>query len=90
MLPTEDVKGRETEHGEEGNASVSMTVLVMIEKLCRSGWAYAVTGKGSAEQWVIDQMIEDLDGRAEERTNRRQDRSRIINHRHSEGRRESS
>ena len=44
---TEDVKGKETEHKEEVNANVSMTVLVMSETLCRSIWAYAVCSKGA-------------------------------------------
>ena len=58
---TEGADARETEHVDTVTAKLSMTVLVMVETLCGRVWAYAVTGKGSSEQWVIDQMVEDLE-----------------------------
>ena len=50
-----------TEHVESVKATISMTVLVMVETLCRSVWAYAVSQKGAADAWVADQIVEDLE-----------------------------
>ena len=61
MFLTEDVNSPETEHKEEVKASVSMTVVVMAETLCRSIWAYAVRSKGASERWVAQQIVEDLE-----------------------------
>ena len=65
---TEKVKAQENEHVEEVKASISMTILVMIETMCRSIWAYAVESKGS-DAWVAEQMVDDLEtvGLANER-----------------------
>ena len=50
-------------------AKTSLTVLVMTETMCRSIWAYACESKGSGEQWIIEQILEDLEtiGISEER-----------------------
>ena len=50
-----------TEHVESVKATISMTVLVMVETLCRSVCAYAVSQKGAADAWVADQIVEDLE-----------------------------
>ena len=41
----------------------------MVQTLCNSLWAYPVQSKGAAEQWVIEQIAEDLEtvGLANER-----------------------
>ena len=39
----------------------SITVLVMQESQSRSVWAYCVQSKGASEEWVIEQIAEDLD-----------------------------
>ena len=57
---TEKVKAQENEHVEEVKANVSMTILVMLETMCRSIWAYAVENKGS-DDWVAEQIIDDLE-----------------------------
>ena len=57
---TEKVKAQENEHVEEVKANVSMTILVMIETMCRSVWAYAVENKGS-DDWVAEQIVDDLE-----------------------------
>ena len=66
---TEDVAAEESEHIDKTTARVSMTVLVLVESMCRSIWAYAVQGKGAGEQWVAEQIAEDLEtiGITEER-----------------------
>ena len=38
-----------------------MTVLVMVETLCHSVWAYVVESKGASEEWAIEQIVEDLE-----------------------------
>ena len=58
---TEDVKTKADEHSEEVKARTSMTILVMIESMCRSVWAYAVESKGASEAWLEDQILEDFD-----------------------------
>ena len=60
-LPTEQVKGRRTEHDQEVKTSVSMAVLVMTETLCRSIWSYAVRSKCASERWVAELIVEDLE-----------------------------
>ena len=57
---TEGVSSEATEHVESVKATISMTVLVMVETLCRSVWAYAVGHKGAADAWVTEQIVEDL------------------------------
>ncbi|MBN71658.1 MAG: hypothetical protein CME32_20555 [Gimesia sp.] len=50
-------------------ARYTLTVLVMVETLCRSLWAYAVGSKGASEDWVAEQIVDDIEtiGLAEER-----------------------
>ena len=51
----------EGEHGKETQAKVSMTVMVMLETLCKSVWAYAVEGKGAISvDWLAQQVVEDI------------------------------
>ncbi len=65
----EGMAAKATEHDEETMAKMSMTVLVMVETLCHSIWAYAVASKGATEAWVSEQIVEDLEtvGLANER-----------------------
>ena len=60
---TEDVEQQEGEHGEAEatNAGSSVTVGVLQESLTKSLWSYAVAHKGSREDWLIDQILEDLE-----------------------------
>ena len=60
---TEEVEEVEGEHGEEKvvKSGATLTVMVMQESLTRSVWAYAVANKGSREDWVIDQVLNDLE-----------------------------
>ena len=60
---TEDVEKEAGEHGEaeSARADTSITVAVMQESLCRSVWAYAVESKGSMEEWMIQQVCDDLE-----------------------------
>ena len=55
----------EEEVGEQGSSTTkaesSLTILVMQESQCRSVWAYAVEHKGSSEEWVTAQAVEDLE-----------------------------
>ena len=51
----------EVDDAEEIGGDRSSTVLVMQESECRSVWAYVVQHKGASEEWVIDQIVEDLD-----------------------------
>ena len=46
---TEDVVAEESDHVDKTTARVSMTVLVFVESMCRSIWAYAVQSKGASE-----------------------------------------
>ena len=60
---TEDVKKTEGEEGEgeTQKSGESVTIAVMQESLCKSIWAYAVTSKGASEQWMVEQVLEDLE-----------------------------
>ena len=58
---TEDVVAEESEHIDKTTARVSMTGLDFVESMCRSIWAYAVQSKGAGEQWVAEQIAEDLE-----------------------------
>ena len=58
---TEDVKAAEDDHGTSETAKKSMTVLVMKETLCQSVWAYACESKGGSEQWLVEQIAEDME-----------------------------
>ena len=53
--------GEKVEGKEEIDGDGCATVLVMQESECRSVWAYQVQHKGGSEEWVVDQIIEDLD-----------------------------
>ena len=66
---TETVHHKETSNESKEVAKTSLTVLVMIETMCRSVWAYACSAKGGSEEWLVDQIVEDMDtiGLAEER-----------------------
>ena len=37
----------EGEHGKEVGAKVSVTIMVMLETMCTSVWAYALDGQGA-------------------------------------------
>ena len=53
---------KEAEHGTETESKVSMTVLVMLETMCASLWAYTIEGKGAVSvDWVAQQVVEDLE-----------------------------
>ena len=53
---------KEGEHGKEVESKVSMTVMVMMETLCSSVWAYALDGKGAASvDWLARQVVEDIE-----------------------------
>ena len=60
---TEDVEASEGAdgEGESTKATGSMTIAVMQEGLCRSVWAYAVDSKGAKEEWLVEQVLEDLE-----------------------------
>ena len=66
---TEKVHHKETSNESKEVAKTSLTVLVMIETMCRSVWAYACSAKGGSEEWLVNQIVEDMDtiGLAEER-----------------------
>ena len=57
----EGVTSKTTEHEDSTRAKTSMTVLVMLETLCHSVWGYAVEPKGASEEWVVEQIVEDLE-----------------------------
>ena len=42
-------------------AKMTLTVLVMLETLCHSIWAYAVSSKGTTESWVSEQIVADME-----------------------------
>ena len=66
----EDQTTTEDEHGEAVVAKVCMTILVMVETLCNSVWAYAIEGKGAAStDWLAPRIVEDMGtiGMAKER-----------------------
>ncbi len=51
----------ESEHGTETKATLSMTILVMVETLCHSIWSYAVEGKGIiSTDWLAPKLVEDM------------------------------
>ena len=50
----EDVTEKKTEHEEKTVARTSMTILVMLETLCHSIWAYAVEAKGAMEELLTN------------------------------------
>ena len=45
----------------EESSESSLTMLLMQESQCRSVWAYAVEHKGSTEEWLAPQVVEDLE-----------------------------
>ena len=53
---------KEGEHGSETESKVSMTVMVMLETMCSSVWAYAIEGKGATSlDWLAQQVVEDIE-----------------------------
>ena len=58
---TKEAQAKETDHEDSTEAKVSMTVLVVIESLFRSLWAYAVQCKGSRDERLAEQIAEDLE-----------------------------
>lgn len=60
---TEDVEVSAGDHGEEesSKAESTMTMLVVQESQYRSVWSYAVESKGTADDWVPIQIMEDLE-----------------------------
>ena len=66
---TEDVRSTEASNEKKEIAKTSLTVLVMMETMCRSVWGYVCSAKGGSEEWLVDQIIEDMEtiGLAEER-----------------------
>ena len=66
----EDQTAIEDEHGASEVARVCMTILVMVETLCNSVWAYSIEGKGAASaDWLAPKIVEDMNtiGMANER-----------------------
>ena len=60
FLPEEVVES-EDEFTAEGMARVSMTILIMVETLCDSVWAYSVNAKGYAsDPWLPGKIASDL------------------------------
>ena len=57
----EDVEVEDAEEEEAMLTRLAITILVMCETTCHSIWAYAVQSKGSTEEWVKDQILEDLE-----------------------------
>ena len=57
----EGITSKQNDHEESTKARTSMTVLVMLETLCHSIWGYAVESKGASEEWVVEQIVEDLE-----------------------------
>ncbi len=57
----EDVEVKGAEDEEAMIARMVITILVMCETMCHSLWAYAVQSKGATEEWVKDQILEDLE-----------------------------
>ena len=51
---------KKTDHEQTEAARTVMTVLVVVETLCRSIWAYACESKGASEAWVVEQVAYDL------------------------------
>ena len=66
---TEDAKATETDHEDSTKSTVSMTVMLMVESLFRSMWAYTVQCKGATDEWLAEQITDDLEtiGLARER-----------------------
>ena len=48
------------DHEERSIARVHMTCMCMQETLCSSVWGYAVQHKGAGEEWLIQQLTEDI------------------------------
>ena len=60
---TEEVEQKAGEHGEEETttAGETLTCALMHESQNKSVWSYAVAHKGSREDWLIEQVLEDLE-----------------------------
>ena len=57
---SEDVVAESSDHGQAESAKTVLTVLLMVETLCHSIWAYACESKGASEAWMVEQMVEDF------------------------------
>ena len=57
---SEEASVTATDHEQTEAARTVMTVLIVVETLCRSIWAYACESKGASEQWVVEQVVQDL------------------------------
>ena len=60
----------EDDHGTEVESKISLTVMVMLETMCSSTWAYAIEGKGAVSvEWLAQRVVEDIEtvGLAKER-----------------------
>ena len=52
----------EEEHGNRTESKISMTIMVLIETLCSSVWAYALDSKGSETlDWLSRQVVQDIE-----------------------------
>ena len=60
---TEELEAESGEHGEAEStkAGATLTMLVVQESQCRSVWAYAVESKGTSEDWLPLQILEDME-----------------------------
>ena len=58
---TENEQEVEGEQGSLSRAEESLTMLVMHEDANTSIWSYAVEHKGAGEDWLIGQLLEDLE-----------------------------
>ena len=56
----DDVVEEANEHVDRSTARISMTCLCMQESLCSSVWGYAVSQKGAGEEWMIQQLADDI------------------------------
>ena len=56
----DEVVAKESEHEDAASARTSMTCLCMQESLCGSVWGYALTQKGAANKWIVDQVADDI------------------------------
>ena len=70
----------ETEHGNETESKVSMTVLAMFQT-CSSIWSYAIEDKGAVSvDWVARRVVDDIEtvGLSKERIISKTDHERSI------------
>ena len=58
---TEDAQATETDREDSTKSTVSMTVMLMVESLFRSMWAYTVQRKGATDEWLAEQITDDFE-----------------------------